>query len=221
MESNAQTSIEQNILLLRDDKHGLPKMLYILNHYGKNVEDISDNSKVLENLTSLAKEINEDEQESIAYWLDNGGSLPFPQPKRYPLASGVPRNKRTPRVKVEQLEGIEIVDLEEWDRGRNKKIKCEAEHDDNELTFVSTDMECAVCMESLPSFEFPYSKISEDCAHEHTVCRSCITEAVGVAIKDGDLDQVVCPLCPGKLTYEAVQGYTSEEQFARYVQHFV
>lgn len=74
---------------------------------------------------------------------------------------------------------------------------------------------CSACMEHLPLSVFPVEKITPDCMHATDICLDCISSSITTQMESSTVDQLKCPLCPGLLTYQAIQTYASKATYTR------
>ncbi|KAG9747735.1 hypothetical protein KCU73_g7274, partial [Aureobasidium melanogenum] len=75
---------------------------------------------------------------------------------------------------------------------------------------------CLVCDTKKHFSQFPsHTKVS---SHDHgaNVCRPCYFSHLEVEIDSKSWDEVACPECPIKLTYQEVEHMTNAENFAKY-----
>ncbi len=80
-------------------------------------------------------------------------------------------------------------------------------------------VECLICAESYVLAEFPPStQITSTCNHKNDerVCIYCLHQSIETAVTEGQLNLVVCPFCPEKLSRDEVKRYATNEIFARY-----
>jgi hypothetical protein len=66
-------------------------------------------------------------------------------------------------------------------------------------------VECSVCMAVLPSYYFPREKLAANCDHEPSVCLMCFAQSLEQQIEEKAWDQVACPECPERLTFNVVE----------------
>jgi hypothetical protein len=81
-------------------------------------------------------------------------------------------------------------------------------------------VECLICAESYALTEFPPSiQITSSCNHEaeQRVCIYCLQQSIETAVTEGQLNFLVCPFCPEKLSHNDVKKYATNEVFARYL----
>lgn len=74
---------------------------------------------------------------------------------------------------------------------------------------------CVVCDTKKHFSQFPsQTKVS---SHDHgaNVCRPCYFSHLEVEIDSKNWDEVACPECPIKLTYQEVEHMTNAENFAK------
>ncbi|KAL7808710.1 hypothetical protein V8C26DRAFT_438647 [Trichoderma gracile] len=71
--------------------------------------------------------------------------------------------------------------------------------------------ECSVCAEVKSPEQFPTSPITQECAHEPTTCRPCITRAIEAELSSKPWEKVGCPECGATLAYQDVQKYADLE----------
>jgi len=99
--------------------------------------------------------------------------------------------------------------------------KSEDENDENEDMSVmdtddtSTELECLVCYETLPSSDFPLGRITDGCRHKTKACFACINSSIQEPLARGALHLIVCPLCPEKLERSEIKIFAKEDVFNR------
>jgi hypothetical protein len=74
---------------------------------------------------------------------------------------------------------------------------------------------CSVCLERYTWRHFPKRRITAECNHEPTICLDCLQQAIDSQIETRSWDKLACPLCPSKLSFEAVKAYSSPESFEK------
>jgi hypothetical protein len=84
-----------------------------------------------------------------------------------------------------------------------------------ERSMIHTISSCSVCLERYTWIHFPRHRITAECNHEPTICFDCIKQSIDSQIRSRSWDKLACPLCPMKLSFEAVKAYSSEECFEK------
>ena len=79
--------------------------------------------------------------------------------------------------------------------------------------------ECSICLEDYPGDEFLHVPLTTGCSHKLKVCRKCVSMSIDVQIPDVTWDQIKCPECPSKLSYDVVKRYASFDAFLMHVTH--
>lgn len=86
---------------------------------------------------------------------------------------------------------------------------------DNAVEVDGVEVECSVCMVSFTSSQFPRKKLAPTCDHEPTACLACLAQSLERQIEDLPWDQVSCPECPERLSFDVVKGFSSKAAFER------
>lgn len=81
---------------------------------------------------------------------------------------------------------------------------------------LSDELECAVCLSSLPRASFPATPLVPTCAHSPSVCLPCIALSIKTDLSTKRWDQLACPKCPSLLTYAEIREYADRADFERY-----
>ncbi|CZR69112.1 related to RING finger protein Dorfin [Phialocephala subalpina] len=84
---------------------------------------------------------------------------------------------------------------------------------------AAESLECLICAESYLLTEFPPStEVTSTCNHKNNerTCIYCLQQSIESAVTDGQLNLIVCPFCPEKLSREEIKKYATPEIFARY-----
>ena len=77
-------------------------------------------------------------------------------------------------------------------------------------------IECAVCMETKNSSEFPADKITKECQHDVDVCDECLTESISSQFNGNIWNEIDCPSCGSRLAPEDVNRFGSHDVKNRY-----
>ena len=76
-------------------------------------------------------------------------------------------------------------------------------------------IQCPICMEQESLFNFPQRRITSTCTHRPNICLQCVSQSIKVQMEVKIWDQIVCPLCPGLLTYADMKAWASNDDFQR------
>lgn len=76
---------------------------------------------------------------------------------------------------------------------------------------------CIVCFDEVLSVNRPRRRITATCNHEPDVCRACLTSSIAVQFGNKIWDQIDCPTCGARLSYEDVKLFADSSVFGRYV----
>lgn len=96
-------------------------------------------------------------------------------------------------------------------------------HESSELDTVigekspgsSIELDCSICMESFPIHQFPHKKLAAGCNHQPSTCLACLKQSLKQQTEDIPWDQIACPECPERLTFEVVKEFATKEVFER------
>lgn len=80
--------------------------------------------------------------------------------------------------------------------------------------------ECNVCAETKPADDFPASQLTPGCAHPASTCLECVTASVNTHFGTTPSTQISCPECQQHLGMDQVCRFMTEENYARYVEHW-
>jgi hypothetical protein len=78
--------------------------------------------------------------------------------------------------------------------------------------------QCDVCMEDLPSEQFPYQDVTERCNHDNNICQTCLSQSIAAQLDDKGWDQITCPTssCAAKLSSNNVEMWAEPSTVTRY-----
>ncbi|PSS21918.1 hypothetical protein M430DRAFT_26458 [Amorphotheca resinae ATCC 22711] len=80
-------------------------------------------------------------------------------------------------------------------------------------------LECTVCMETMPTSSFPKDKMTPSCLHASSICNPCLATCVEMQIQTVQLETLSCPECKALLPAETVKRFMSTERFERYLNY--
>lgn len=76
--------------------------------------------------------------------------------------------------------------------------------------------ECVVCTESRSLSHFPYKPPTARCAHDVDVCSRCLRTWISTSFSSKTWDDVNCPTCAERLSYEDIREFAPSEIFRKY-----
>lgn len=77
--------------------------------------------------------------------------------------------------------------------------------------------QCMVCMEMRRESKFPDGKVTEYCYHPSLTCLRCLEYSIASDHTTKMWDNISCPQCYGKLSYEEVKKFADPITFEQYV----
>ncbi|KAI0973837.1 hypothetical protein F4678DRAFT_471029 [Xylaria arbuscula] len=80
---------------------------------------------------------------------------------------------------------------------------------------------CTSCFEAKSLQDFPRDKLTPNCSHHPTVCVTCVGTFLETQSVNGLMDQLSCPECPERLTYDRIQDLAGADVFERYRKHSI
>ncbi|KAI1324733.1 hypothetical protein F5Y16DRAFT_380233 [Xylariaceae sp. FL0255] len=83
---------------------------------------------------------------------------------------------------------------------------------------LNEEIECIICVESIPRRDFPNGRISPTCQHEAQCCRSCLARHLDLQLQSNGSKSFTCPECREAIPYASIQEYASPETFMKYDQ---
>ena len=208
------------ILGLICPQHRSFKIRQILLYHAKVPKRKATKEELLRHLIVLSIRLSDDEQKRIRDWLLSRGvgrydEFNIIQPARGKRKVAV---KGAARLLIEQVVNEVLPGPSKEQEGLsagNLHLRIPGTLDilpPNSLPVI----ECSVCMDELPSAEFRREKTTPSCIHPPTTCRNCLKKSIDAQIQETAWDQLSCPVCPERLSFEVVQEFASEEAFQRY-----
>ncbi|KAI1122433.1 hypothetical protein F5Y10DRAFT_254024 [Nemania abortiva] len=82
--------------------------------------------------------------------------------------------------------------------------------------YLTEEIECIVCIETIPRRGFPESPISPVCGHETQCCLKCLATHLTSQLESNGPKSFTCPQCRGALPYASIQRFASPETYAQY-----
>ncbi|KAI1324223.1 hypothetical protein F5Y16DRAFT_402629 [Xylariaceae sp. FL0255] len=76
--------------------------------------------------------------------------------------------------------------------------------------------ECTACFEFKPRTEFQQETLTDRCKHTATLCQECVTLSLTSQAANRAMDEITCPECPERLSFEEIQNFASPDIFAKY-----
>ncbi|MCJ1397278.1 hypothetical protein MMC11_000470 [Xylographa trunciseda] len=76
--------------------------------------------------------------------------------------------------------------------------------------------ECIACLETLTIDVAPTRRITEACNHEASICVDCLAQSIVSQIDSKIWNQIDCPTCKARLTYDDIRAFATEAVFQRY-----
>jgi hypothetical protein len=145
------------------------------------------------------------------------------------VASETGEDDHDPNFVEEEGENAATINFTDGDRDSSSEGESDDENEDLHDSLTRSPLkgksaiecvECLICAESFTLTEFPPStQITSTCNHkdEERVCVYCLQQSIAAAVTEGQLNLIVCPFCPEKLSHSDVKKYATHEIFARYV----
>ncbi|KAI0421245.1 hypothetical protein F5X98DRAFT_371255 [Xylaria grammica] len=76
---------------------------------------------------------------------------------------------------------------------------------------------CSICADDKRVSEMPIKgRITEDCEHEATACKECISQWITSSMETVAWDRLKCPECPEMLSFKDVAAFATRDVFNRY-----
>ncbi len=87
-----------------------------------------------------------------------------------------------------------------------------------EAWLLSLTASCTICADEKRVSEMPTrGRITEDCEHDATACKDCISQWITSSMEAVAWDRLKCPECPKMLGFKDVEKFATRDIFNRYV----
>ena len=79
--------------------------------------------------------------------------------------------------------------------------------------------ECTICFGNITPANRPQRRITATCEHEPDICRPCLAQSIASQIESKVWNNIDCPSCRARLTYEDIKDFADSSVFGRYDNH--
>ncbi|MCJ1288075.1 hypothetical protein MMC26_007428 [Xylographa opegraphella] len=76
--------------------------------------------------------------------------------------------------------------------------------------------ECIACLGALTIATTPNRRVTEACNHDPSICSDCLAQSIVSQIDSKIWNQIDCPTCKARLSYNDIKAFATEPVFQRY-----